>query len=326
MACCSLLEVHAETEGDVKLSWLVRNVSLTDDASALVHGRVMDYEGLETLKLRVHEHELSTPTSIRQAGNAGPPPPLLTFLCSFCWLILKVGTQLHTMFLRIYVEGGTLFRVNFSTWSRLKPHSVLDAPRASDLNACVRTLGKFLDLILGLDQPVFDCFTVTDWARLILAIILGSRLSFPITVCPEFDASWARSQLQLHKFLTIMGTGGATATSEGSFDILSASRIVIQTVKDKYDQEVMRLSSESSQYQSRDWTCPMRTDVVVELLPVWDPSFPSSYSSEAEAPQRSHGAGEPIFHNLWATMTGGWSSLNSFSDVEDGDSVSRSAH
>lgn len=322
MACCNLLEVHAETEGDVKLSWLVRNVSLSDDASSIVHGRVMDYEGLEALKLRVHEHELSTPTSIKQAGKCWPL--FVTFLYSISWLILKVATQLHTLFLRMYVEGGTLFRVNFSTWSRLKPHSVLDAPRASDLNACVRTLGKYLDLILGLDQPVFDGFTVTDWARLILAIILGSRLSFPITVCPEFDAAWARSQLQLHKFLTIMGSAAGKAASGGNFDILSASRIVIQTVKEKYDQEVTRLS-ESSQYQSRDWTCPMRTDVVVELLPVWDPSFPSSYSSDAGAPQRRSGAGEPIFHNLWATMTGGWSSLNSFSDAEDGDSASRSA-
>lgn len=176
-------------------------------------------------------------------------------------------------------------------------------PSASKLCGVVGMLKSFLDFVASLDQVELVAFTGVEWARLVQAIILALRLSFPpVPECPEWDDAWARSELRLDEFLARMSSEtGLTAPSK-KVDVVSASGIVMGMVKENYDRRLTALMTQDGiPGRSR---CPMIDGSLEQYYPIWDADYGMNAMPQPTAP--SAAAAQPVFYDLWATMTMGW--------------------
>jgi hypothetical protein len=174
-----------------------------------------------------------------------------------------------------------------------------------------------------------------------------------MTECPDFDSAWARQTLRLSEFLNLMsgdgdgdGDDGTSTSSRSSkaaqppaaapskVDVLSASRVVFGVVKEKYDKRVegaerAARAAEAAAKMRQPIDCPMLDGSLEDYLPLWDPNIGAGKgggpmgmgmgmgvgAGTGAAAPRAHDTGrpQPVFHDLWATMTMGWAS----GDMED---------
>lgn len=210
------------------------------------------------------------------------------------------------MFIDFYLDGGPLLRLPRATFALPVGDASLP-PISSKLRDCTVKLKKFFDYFSTLGEAAFLCFTLNDWARLILSIILALRLSFPTPECPDFDTSWARSHLRFDEFLSRMCQETDLTPASKRVDVLSASRVVMGVVKDKYRRRLRALEESQAPTPGRTHGCPMLDGSLEQYYPLWDAAY-----GPMPTPQPSVGACEttskPVFHDLWATMTMGWAS------------------
>jgi hypothetical protein len=331
-----VLERHAQCDGDVVLTAAVRLSNVASDILEATHNRHGQTEHQDRLLLlgveaRLREEQRRIPTLPSQGG----PNSLLKHI---------------SMFLDVYIDGCGLLVI-----PRLKFSAPSLPPLSGRLYPCVVALRAFMDDLERHDRATMAAFTCLDWGRFVLAIVLGFRLSFYMTECPDFDSAWARQTLRLSEFLGLMSGDGdgdnddgtstsskaskAVPTSAASkVDVLSASRVVFGVVRDKYDKRVegaerAARAAEAAAKIRQPLDCPMLDGSLEEYLPLWDPSIaggkaggpmgigmgmgagPGAGTGTGAAPLHAHDTGrpQPIFHDLWATMTMGWAS----EDVED---------
>ncbi|KAF4455946.1 hypothetical protein F53441_1813 [Fusarium austroafricanum] len=173
-------------------------------------------------------------------------------------------------------------------------------PPLPQLYGAVGKIKTFLDFVLRLDDASLLSFTINDWTRLIVALTLSFRLSFPLPLCPDFDSAYARAELQLGCFLGRMSQGSEKVTQS---DLLSASRCVLGLAKSKYDIRLDLLGkSQSTQLVSHTFGCPIMHGNFATSIDdgQFDPSGLSEWIGDNE--HRKF----PLFHDIWATMTMGW--------------------
>lgn len=141
--------------------------------------------------------------------------------------------------------------------------------------------------------------------KFILAIIISIRISFCLPECPDWDAAWARSEIRLGEFLEKMCDGAELTPVSTRVDVLSASRVVLRVVKTKYDRRVAALNTPAPSTVPGTHGCPMFDPSLDQYLPMWDSGF--GLSSNSAVPSRAtEGQAQPMFHDLWATMTMSW--------------------
>lgn len=211
------------------------------------------------------------------------------------------------LFIKMYLDGGTVLKL-----PRPMPSECLKWEPLSSTNTklcdCVYNLAALYREITNLKDSDYLCFTLVDWSRPILAIILGIRLSFKIAECPEYDAAWARSQLKLDDFLAHMSPQKSDLTpASKKVDILSGSRIVMGLVREKYQKRVAALDTDSS--KKVGITCPMLDGSMEPYFPVWDAAFNPPPAMEAFGQEVD---GQRVFQDLWTTMTMNWANEVSF--------------
>jgi hypothetical protein len=231
------------------------------------------------------------------------------------------------LFTDLYLNGGCLLALPRPRHNNASPGPLPPSP--SKVAAILPSLKLYLSETICLDQPAFLAFTSADWAHLVLAIILAFRLSLPLPECPAFDHVSARAELRLGDFLDAMCRETDLAAASKKVDVLSASRVVFRIVKTKLDRHVglanMRdaaaaavASSSSAPFTSATarsaaaGICPMLDGSVDQYLPLWDPTFPAMDTAVGPTPPDVSGGTtasklqQPVFHDLWATMTMGW--------------------
>lgn len=211
--------------------------------------------------------------------------------------------------------------------------------KPSRLLLCAHTLRTWFDYMVSLPASEFSHFTSVSWGHFVVAIILGLRLSFPMPeTCPGWDHAAARGIVDLGSFLEKFSTARGReseiltpASSKKPTDVMSASKVVIGVVKRKYDKRLEALRSRPPHHIPSDLDkslnrCPMFDGSLDEYLPGWEDTYLSSagYSNPpAMAPGtrngtiRSAGTQPAVFHDLWATMTMGWTQTG-FGDVDFG--------
>lgn len=176
------------------------------------------------------------------------------------------------------------------------------------LYRAVESLNQFFKLVLDLPESGFLPFTRMDWAKLIFATILALRLSFPFAGCPEFDDEWARSQLHFETFLATFVTDPGLTGASKKVDVLSASRVVMGLVKDKYEKQmaayIARTKMKEAKVARPSFGCPF-LDGSLEKSASW--------IDMGAAADPSMGHGRAGLTDLWTTMTTEW--MNS--DVGD---------
>ncbi|GJN81286.1 hypothetical protein PLIIFM63780_004819 [Purpureocillium lilacinum] len=290
MVSTEILDRNAQVEGDNVLASLYRLSGILYEAAEAIHerkGQSEQHGRLLLAGLELQFRELQSMTSPSIAAS--------------------VPIKLQTMFNSIYLDGGAILKLPQGTYSASLCSGPLP-PTASKLRDATCKLKLFLDHVSNLEEPTFLAFTLNDWTRLILAIILALRLSFPVSQCPEFDTAWARSQLQFGDFLARMCREEDLTPASKKVDVLSASRVVMRVVRDKYERRV-RAALEGAALPGKGPGCPMLDGSLEQYFPIWDAGFAPMGTPHGHAPDGSGGtSAQPVFHDLWATMTMGWAS------------------
>lgn len=214
------------------------------------------------------------------------------------------------------------------------------------LSQCATLLRTWYDYILSLPTSEFSHFPGTVWGQLVASIILGLRLSFPIpNSCPDWDHTASRRVLNYGEFLSqFSGADGrdrvhdlaptSTCAGTASIDVLSASKVVVDMVRRKYEKRLAALGlAEATAHTGlagldRSMNkCPMLDGSLDQYIQDWDERFfdPMGLLSTPQGTSGLEtGSGESMygmglqprpFHDLWATMTMGWSQ-DGFGDVD----------
>ena len=181
-------------------------------------------------------------------------------------------------------------------------------------------------------------------------------MSFPLPVaCPAWDDGRARRELGFGGYLegmASMGGGGrgdwdvaaagASGSSRKSVDVLSASKVVLEVVRQKYEKRLARIERQQlarrrqSEMQSSSGMglgadadlsmpldpmeldkamrgCPVMDGSLDSYFPHWDESFTTANSSLLagtgidNSPSGGESKAQPAgFPDLWTVMTMGW--------------------
>lgn len=257
------------------------------------------------------------------------------------------------MFTDIGLHGYPLLK--FPSYNSHKRDQTSPEPYAdpSRLLACANGLREWYDYIASLPVSEFANFACTDWARFVMSVILGLRLSFPIpNECPGWDHAAARRILDLGTFLQWFSGDNsdsetltpASSKASSHTDVLSASRVVVGVVRRKYDKRLSTLEIAAAMEPSHPFTsgidkglhkCPMLDGSLDQYFHMWDGSFSdptsfvnpplttSTFDTGSVTVDQTGSVSDlqpMIFHDLWATMTMGWSQ-EGFGDVDYSDII-----
>ncbi|KAG5987711.1 hypothetical protein E4U43_004970 [Claviceps pusilla] len=275
--CCRILELHALTDDDHMLVALGRTAGVAFQASQILepsHGMLNDDERR---------------------------------------IMLAVPLRLQISFMKIYLDGGRLLRAMARAPLPSDIHAWPAMPCSNEsLRNCAIGLAALYGDMMSVDSCEFGHFTLAEWSSLILATILGMRLSFQVADCPEFDTQWARSQLKLDEFLAHMShhrqpNPPDSNSSSGKADVLSASSMVMSLVRDKYHARLRTLETTSSPCPQHVIRCPMLDGSMDPYLPLWNASSLALDGRLDLTPASGPDAQSLLpLDDLWMTMTTEW--------------------
>ncbi|KAL7806658.1 hypothetical protein V8C44DRAFT_338519 [Trichoderma aethiopicum] len=278
------LEQNAQTEGDRVLASLVRLSILCSDASDAMNERAKDTVRNSQLIL------LGLEQRYQQIRN--------NILATCPRAFDKEPVRMQTLFLDIFFDAGSLLAFPVAGTPSPNPKSVRIPPPIPKIYSATKKIRVFLEYVGGLDDNSLLSFTVNDWTRLIVVLTLAFRLSFPVSLCPEFDWTWASSEIQLEQFLSrISRDADAAVTSNG---ILSANRVVFNLLKSKFNRRLTSLGDEPTIPSSRTFGCPMMHGGSRLADAQWGSEFaPSEPSTDSDM-------SDMVFHDMWTAVATGW--------------------
>ncbi|RYP44277.1 hypothetical protein DL768_009247 [Monosporascus sp. mg162] len=267
--CWDVLEQSSALDGDQTLVWLVRLQHIVDAADKLdqsdmnsKNGNPIDYHqnlmrlGLEA---QLREWQRAIPERLAMAPSI--------FMASLFAEISLVAAPL----MRLPQSRNSKNNNQHQQASSSSPSSPPSAIDANKLTAAMVPLRGFFDCVSAFSPTQMLGLCGADRSRLIIALIVALRCSFPVPACPAFD--WARAQRVLDlgshlERLTAephdgeghgqrqqgqehegrrMGIGkrgaGGDGTGNGNksnkkIDVCAAMRVVLRAVKDRYYRNV----------------------------------------------------------------------------------------
>lgn len=288
--CCDMLQGYAETDGDIALTYLVRLASSANaenefgSAGSEQQARLL-LLGLET------QHKESRESMQPHIACSGKMFLLHYMLYIPRSPLFEVPVKLADLFLDVFLPGGIILDSAYGI-----------SPPIPRLRRSVTNLGTLFNYLVHLDQAAFLSFTNVEWTKFILSIILAVRLSFPNPHVPDWDDTRARTELGFDVFLKSMCSGSDLTPVSTSVDVLSAVKVVLQVVKTKYDRRVAMLKSQADSKSPATHGCPMFDRSMDQFISAWDPAL----QVDAMMVPPVHEGQQPVFHDLWATMTMGW--------------------
>ncbi|KAK3371941.1 hypothetical protein B0H63DRAFT_503377 [Podospora didyma] len=238
--CCDVLEASGQTKLDSILAWQVRFQRIMEETNGLRRNPRWQpqSESQIGIMLKGMESQLDE-WETKMSPEVAAAPSIRMSVC----------------FTRIFLSGAPLLKLPSSKSSPSLDTSSSFRADPRRLFSVIPALHAAYDYYLTLSAREINAFSGGLWGSLILTIILGFRMSFPLAVCPEWDDRAARQQLRFGEYiekLSRLGMGGdgdgdGGGTSSGAkphnktTDILSASRVVLGVVLQKYLKRVAKL-------------------------------------------------------------------------------------
>ncbi|KAK0749241.1 hypothetical protein B0T18DRAFT_323294 [Schizothecium vesticola] len=262
--CTDLLLAHSLAKGDAMLAWKVRLQRLTEETHELRKLRTSSPQTayqieliLKGIESQLHEWETKIPAAILSC------PSIRIALFST----------------RIFIGGAPLLKISSAPPSSRAATTTTTTLRPSHarLLALVPSLHALFDLFLALPASELNALGGIDWGNLILAVVLGYRLSFPLPDCPEWDDGAARATVvrfgeYLERLAGMGGEGQAGPQGQRSMDVLSASKVVLGVLEEKFRRKVARLEPRKGR-KGMATGCPMLDGSMEAYFPVWDETF-----------------------------------------------------
>lgn len=266
--------------------------------------------------------------------------------------------HLQLLSVRFYIFGASLLKLPSIRLRSAEPDSTptVDPNR---LIAAIPRLHAFLNFAIALPMATFNAVTGFEWGRIITAVILGFRMSFSLPTTPSWDDEWARSEIQFGGYLEkMLRMGGeqkldspgqkqsAPAGGAQNMDVLTASKVVLEVVKQKYEKRLAKIERERQRRlaavagtsgmdpsMNMAWDpipldksmsgCPMIDGSLEAYFPSWNENLSAANAGlPASAGMESffasiEGENQPaVPPDLWATLTTGWAQTDTdFSGV-----------
>ncbi|KAI5464219.1 hypothetical protein BGZ63DRAFT_481573 [Mariannaea sp. PMI_226] len=306
--CCDIMERFAEVDGDLSLSYLVRLASYTIAAKVAMHESMAPSEQQSQLVL------FGLEAQSRELRQVMLPH-----------IAISAPVRFSELFFSVYLNGGPILHLGRP---KTKPTGFIP-PSIDKLRICLDELKSLFHFLTNLDASAYAAFCCNDWTKFILITILGVRLSFPIPDLPSWDDAWARSELRLDDFLAHMCEGAELTSVDTRVDAFSASRVVMRVVKTKYDRRIsshrkveeaaaaaaaaamVTATATAATTPSRSTQgCPMFDNNMEPYIAAWDNAglngADALQSIMPTATRDQQDSQQPVFHDLWATMTQGW--------------------
>ncbi|PTB65557.1 hypothetical protein BBK36DRAFT_1202046, partial [Trichoderma citrinoviride] len=278
------LEQNAQTEGDRILAAMVRLSILCSDASDAMNERVKDTVRNSQLIL----------VGLEQRYQQIRSNILATCPAAFD----KEPIRMQTLFLDIFFDAGSLLEFPVAKTLSSVVKSVRIPPPIPNIYSATKKIRAYLDYVGDLDDNSLLSFTVNDWTRLIVVLTLAFRLSFPLYLCPDFNWTWASSEMQLDQFLSKVSRDADTAVASNG--ILSANRVVFGLLKSKFNRRLSSLGEERTIPSSRTFGCPMMSGGSSLADAQWSSEFaPSEPSTDSDM-------SDMVFHDMWTAVATGW--------------------
>jgi hypothetical protein len=213
-----------------------------------------------------------------------------------------VPINFQTLFTKFFLSGAPLLH---PPRKQPLPPTTLDQPSPTKLHTCLETLKQLLALISSISETDLSHFSTSDWGRLVLVVVAGMRLSFPQREMPGLDSATIRLELNFETFLDNMSAETDLTPAAKKVDIVSASRVVMGVVRDKYRRRLAQVEAGQRQGKKSGVGCPMLDGSLEGLLPTWDTGNnfcidPSTSGFDAGL------LGSPLYGDEWAAMAMGF--------------------
>ncbi|KAK3363295.1 hypothetical protein B0T25DRAFT_587272 [Lasiosphaeria hispida] len=234
--CCDILQTHSNLKGDSVLVWKVRLQRLVEETH-------------ETRKIRKGHSQTEYQTELILKGIESQCTEWESKMAP--QIANSPAVRVAVLFTHIFIIGAPLLKLPSTRPTNADPSTFRPSPQR--LLPVVPWLHALFDYCLALSSTEINAFVGTDWGSMILAVILGYRMSFPLPACPEWDDREARRQVRFDKYIDRLCRLGddsdgediranlTPASSQKSMDILSASKVVLGVVRTKYRRRVAKL-------------------------------------------------------------------------------------
>jgi hypothetical protein len=199
-------------------------------------------------------------------------------------------------------------------------HRALSSPQ-SHLTSCLSAAKTFFEALLAVPETVYAHFSVVQYAMVIQAILVLTRLTFLMAAALNWDAGTARSTIPLVMYLDALSyrfhalsPTPAPASGTGmpkQSDALYVFAMVLGSVKRSYIRRVSNIQRATvvgdRTVVARGPHCPMKDPSLSTYL---EHDLNSAYSSSLDdadmTPSVFRAMHTPVYHDLWATMTCSW--------------------
>ncbi|KAK5662817.1 hypothetical protein OQA88_6228 [Cercophora sp. LCS_1] len=310
-SCVDILATHSPVQMDSLLAWKIRFQRLTEETHELRKIRRGDIQTEYQMELI-----LKGIASQIDEWEARMPPAVSS----------NYSVRIALLFSRIFVAAAPLLRLP-SNGKEENANVAVFKPNLARVKAIVPILTELFEYFIAIPGVHLNAFSATDWATLILSVVLGYRLSFAV---PGLEG-WGRDErasVRFEEYLDRLcrmgdgedgcgldgeeirrgllggnaGAGGGNTggnTGGGKLDVLSASKVVLGVVREKYRKRVAKLEREEKEARGRQgmlasmWAaatgrnphpgidmssegpaCPMLDQSFKEAyLPYWDETF-----------------------------------------------------
>ncbi|KAK4239154.1 hypothetical protein C8A03DRAFT_14436 [Achaetomium macrosporum] len=254
--CCDLLQHHSPLRGDHVLAWQVRIERLieeTNDLRRTQRGRSQS-EYQISLMIRGMETQLA-----EWEARMGPEMALST-----------PSLRIAVLFTRVFLSGAPLLKLPSPKLAGQQPESFRPDPHR--LVAVIPAIHEIYEYFLTLKPADVNSFIGIEWGALILSVILGFRMSFPLALCQDWDDRAARELIKFGEYMDRLcqmggegydveeikasltpsappssGAGAGLGRGRRTMDVLSASKIVLDMVRKKFLKRVAKLQQRRQQ-------------------------------------------------------------------------------
>jgi hypothetical protein len=240
------LEVHSAIPSDKHLVWLVRLQHVVEEVSTLTNSPVPHPTAQNEYQLSLLLRGMAAQLDEWEAAMT----PAIASVTSI---------RLALLFARIYIAAAPI--IPSPSVRRAAPRSGQQAghrPDADRLAGVIPTIKALLELVLVLGKEEMNSFDGAQWGRFIITIILAFKMSFPLEGCEGWRDGWARREIGLGGYLDRLagtaeegGDKGKETGGRGQIDVVSASKVVLEMVKRKWERRAARMDRREAEEKER---------------------------------------------------------------------------
>lgn len=191
------------------------------------------------------------------------------------------------------------------------------------LNSCLGAVKRYFDHLLSLPENSYQNFSTIQWGYLVQAILITSRLTFLMALNMNWSPETARSQVPLVMYLDCLmyrfqiqsSISPRTTEVPKNADMFHIFQAIFASVKKNYEKRVAKLVpapllivEHSLPMSITPGHCPMMDMSLNAYFDSMDPMEVLDVDTSASGTPSTGSSNmtAPLYHDLWATMTGSW--------------------